>query len=234
MIDLWPAIDLINSTSVRLTEGKYDTKEKMEKSVEDSIRFYSQFKCVKRIHIVDLIGAKAKEVKEFDYIRSLRKVTTKPIEVGGGIRSKQTIENYIYSGIDYCIVGTKGIQDIEWLTHMTHQFPNKLYLSVDAFGEKIKINGWKEDAKLNLFDYVAKIEHLPLGGVIYTDISKDGKLSGPNFDLTGRLALYTSLPVIASGGIRHQEDLFRLESLNVHATIVGKAAHRDEFWEGLS
>ena len=107
----------------------------MEKSVEDSIRFYSQFKCVKRIHIVDLIGAKAKEVKEFDYIRSLRKLTTKPIEVGGGIRSKQTIENYIHSGIDYCIVGTKGIQDIEWLTHMTHQFPNKLYLSVDAFGE---------------------------------------------------------------------------------------------------
>ena len=93
MIDLWPAIDLINSTSVRLTEGKYDSKEKMEKSVEDSIRFYSQFKCVKRIHIVDLIGAKAKEVKEFDYIRSLRKLTTKPIEVGGGIRSKQTIEN---------------------------------------------------------------------------------------------------------------------------------------------
>ena len=90
-------------------------------------------------------------------------MTTKPIEVGGGIRSKQTIENYIHSGIDYCIVGTKGIQDIEWLTHMTHQFPNKLYLSVDAFGEKIKINGWEEDAKLNLFDYVDQIEHLPLG-----------------------------------------------------------------------
>lgn len=73
-----------------------------------------------------------------------------------------------------------------------------------------------------------------MGGVIYTDISKDGKLSGPNFDLTARLALYTSLPVIASGGIRNQEDLFRLESLNVHAAIVGKAAHLDEFWEGLS
>ena len=85
-------------------------------------------------------------------------------------------------------MGTQGIQDVEWLARMTQHFPNKIYVSVDAFGVEIKINGWEEDAKLNLFDYVAKIEHLPLGGIIYTDISKDGKLEGANFELTGRLA----------------------------------------------
>lgn len=107
-------------------------------------------------------------------------------------------------------------------------------MSVDAFGVEIKINGWEEDAKINLSDYVAKIEHLPLGCIIYTDISKDGKLEGPNFELTGRLAYTTYLPVIASGGIRHQAGLQRFEVLNVHAAIVDKDAHQNAFWEGLS
>lgn len=84
MIELWPAIDLIGSTSVRLTEGKYDSEEKMSRSAEESIAYYSQFECVNRIHIVDLIGAKAQHAQEFDYIKSLRRLTTKDIEVGGG------------------------------------------------------------------------------------------------------------------------------------------------------
>ena len=163
----------------------------------------------------------------------MREHTHKPIEVGGGIRTKQTIEDYFNAGIDYCIVGTKGIQDTQWLSEVAHHFPGKIYLSVDAYQEDIKINGWEEDAQLNLFDFVAQIENLPLGGIIYTDISKDGKLSGPNFDITGRLAQFTKLNVIASGGIRHQEDLKRLEQVNIHAAIVGKAAHQSSFWEGL-
>lgn len=234
MIELWPAIDLINSTSVRLTEGKYDSEEKMKRTVEESIDFYSKFDCVTRIHVVDLIGAKAKEVRELDYIKSLRSLTHKPIEVGGGIRTKQTIEDYLNANIDYCIIGTKGIQDTEWLAEMANYFPGKIYLSVDAYQEDIKINGWEEDAQLNLFEFVARIENLPLGGIIYTDISKDGKLSGPNFDITGRLANFTHLNVIASGGIRHQQDLEQLEQVKVHAAIVGKAAHQPSFWEGLS
>ncbi|MDI9230685.1 1-(5-phosphoribosyl)-5-((5-phosphoribosylamino)methylideneamino)imidazole-4-carboxamide isomerase [Staphylococcus caprae] len=234
MIELWPAIDLINSTSVRLTEGKYESEEKMERSVEDSIEFYSQFESVKRIHIVDLIGAKAKEARELDYIKTLRGRTHKPIEVGGGIRTISTIEDYFNAGIDYCIVGTKGIQHPQWLSEIANHFPGKIYLSVDAYQEDIKINGWEEDAQLNLFEFVSQIERLPLGGIIYTDISKDGKLSGPNFEITGRLAEFTNLPIIASGGIRHQHDLKRLEQLNVHAAIIGKAAHHASFWEGLS
>ena len=90
--------------------------------------------------------------------------------------------------------------------------------------EKIRLMDGKEDAKLNLFDYVDQIEHLPLGGVIYTDISKDGKLSGPNFDLTGRLALYTSLPVIASGGIRHQEDFVSIRIVKCSCCYCRKSS----------
>ncbi|MBO1199036.1 1-(5-phosphoribosyl)-5-((5-phosphoribosylamino)methylideneamino)imidazole-4-carboxamide isomerase [Staphylococcus simiae] len=233
MIQIWPAIDLINSTSVRLTEGKYASEEKMTRSAEESIQFYNKFQCVRRIHIVDLIGAKEQKACEFTYINKLRQLTNKDIEVGGGIRTKQQIMDYLAAGINYCIVGTKAIKDIEWLTDMSHLFPERLYVSIDAYGTNIKINGWEEDTALDLFDYVSQINHLPLGGIIYTDIAKDGKMAGPNFELTGKLVQATSLPVIASGGIRHQQDIKQLAQLNVHAAIVGKAAHQPSFWEGL-
>ncbi|MCD8821344.1 1-(5-phosphoribosyl)-5-((5-phosphoribosylamino)methylideneamino)imidazole-4-carboxamide isomerase [Staphylococcus gallinarum] len=234
MIKLWPAIDLINATSVRLTEGKYDSEEKMTRTAEESIQFYNQFQCVDRIHIVDLIGAKKQSSIEQDYIKTLRNLTDKPMEVGGGIRSETTIQQYFDANIDFCIIGTKGIQDLTWLADMAQKYPNRLYLSVDAYRREVKINGWEQDAQLDLFDLVEQINHLPLGGIIYTDISKDGKLSGPNFEITGQLVKATDKHVVASGGIRHQQDLVQLETLGVHAAIVGKAAHDPNFWEGLS
>lgn len=234
MIKLWPAIDLINATSVRLTEGKYDSEEKMPRSAEESIKFYNQFKCVDRIHIVDLIGAKQQSSIERNYIKELRQLTDKSMEVGGGIRSIDTIETYFNDGIDYCIVGTKGIQDLAWLEQMANQYPNRIYISVDAYRRDVKINGWEQDAQLDLFDLVNEIERFPLGGIIYTDISKDGRLEGPNFEITGQLVAASDKQIIASGGIRNQQDLTQLESLGVYAAIVGKAAHNADFWEGLS
>jgi len=234
MIKLWPAIDLINATSVRLTEGKYDSEEKMPRSAEESIKFYNQFKCVDRIHIVDLIGAKQQSSIERNYIKELRQLTDKSMEVGGGIRSIDTIEAYFNDGIDYCIVGTKGIQDLAWLEQMANQYPNRIYISVDAYRRDVKINGWEQDAQLDLFDLVDEIERFPLGGIIYTDISKDGRLEGPNFEITGQLVAASDKQIIASGGIRNQQDLTQLESLGVYAAIVGKAAHNADFWEGLS
>lgn len=234
MIKFWPAIDLINATSVRLTEGKYDSEEKMPRSAEESIKFYNQFKCVDRIHIVDLIGAKQQSSIERNYIKELRQLTDKSMEVGGGIRSIDTIEAYFNDGIDYCIVGTKGIQDLAWLEQMANQYPNRIYISVDAYRRDVKINGWEQDAQLDLFDLVNEIERFPLGGIIYTDISKDGRLEGPNFEITGQLVAASDKQIIASGGIRNQQDLTQLESLGVYAAIVGKAAHNADFWEGLS
>lgn len=233
MIEVWPAIDLIDSQSVRLTEGDYETKEAMARTAEEAVQFYSRYKCVKRIHVIDLIAAKTKQPVEADYIEQLVGLTDLPIEVGGGIRSTETIEDYFNKGVAYVIVGTKGIQDTAWLKTATEQFPNRIYLSVDAYVDEIKVNGWLEETGLNLFEFVKTIEHLPLGGLIYTDISKDGKLEGPNFELTKQLAQATALPVVASGGIRSSDDLKRLEADGVHAAIVGKAANTEAFWEGL-
>lgn len=234
MIKIWPAIDLIDGQSVRLTEGQYETSEKMERSAEESIAFYNQYTCVDRIHIVDLIGAKQQSTSEASYIETLIKHSNKPVEVGGGIRNEETLRAYFNAGVDYCIVGTQAIQNIGWLQEMSTLFPGKLYVSVDAYGRNIKINGWLEKTNLDLIDFSKDIAAFPIGGIIYTDIAKDGKLQGPNFEMTQQLVQAVKLPIIASGGIRHQNDLNQLEAIGVHAAIVGKAAHNPEFWEGRS
>ncbi|AKS66217.1 1-(5-phosphoribosyl)-5-((5-phosphoribosylamino)methylideneamino)imidazole-4-carboxamide isomerase [Staphylococcus coagulans] len=234
MIKLWPAIDLIEGKSVRLTEGDYQTTEVMMRSAEKSIEFYNQFDSVDRIHIIDLIGAKSQRSIEMDAIQRLVQMSQKSIEVGGGIRNKETIQAYLSSGVDYCIVGTQAITDQAWLTEMSHLFPGKILVSVDAKQTAIQINGWTEETVLDVFDYVSQIQHLPLNGIIYTDITKDGKMSGPNFDTTAQLAKNSTLPIIASGGIRHQSDLQQLDKIGVSAAIVGKAANQASFWEGLT
>lgn len=233
MIELWPAIDLINNQSVRLTEGDYDTKELMPRTPQEAIAYYNQFDQVKRIHIVDLMGALHQKPAEDTFIKELIQVSQRPIEIGGGIRSKESIDYYLENGASYVIVGTRGLQDINWLTEMTHLYPGKIYLGLDAKKDQVAVNGWTESVDRTIFDVASQTASLPLGGIIYTDISKDGKMQGPNFELTKQLVSSTPHPVTASGGIRSLKDMRQLEEAGVKAAIVGKAANTEAFWEGI-
>lgn len=234
MIEIWPAIDIIDGKNVRLTEGDYDTKEQMKRTPEEAIAFYATYPQVKRIHIIDLIGAKQESPAEQDTIRQLIAKSTLPVEIGGGIRSVETIQHYFEMGADYLIVGTKGLTDMAWLKSTAEQYPGRIYLAVDAFKEDIALNGWLETSSFTVTDMIQTINDYPLGGVIYTDITKDGKMNGPNFEITEKLIQLSKLPVIASGGVRHAEDIKRLEAIGAHAAIVGKACNKDAFWEGLN
>lgn len=233
MIELWPAIDLINNQSVRLTEGDYDTKELMPRTPQEAIAYYNQFDQVKRIHIVDLMGALHQKPAEDTFIKELIQVSQRPIEIGGGIRSKESIDYYLENGASYVIVGTRALQDINWLTEMTHLYPGKIYLGLDAKKDQVAVNGWTESVDRTIFDVASQTASLPLGGIIYTDISKDGKMQGPNFELTKQLVSSTPHPVTASGGIRSLKDMRQLEEAGVKAAIVGKAANTEAFWEGI-
>lgn len=233
MIEIWPAIDLIDNKSVRLTEGDYATKEEMKRTPEEAIAFYTRYPQVTRIHIVDLMGAVKKQPTSSAYIETLLKKSTVPIEIGGGIRSEKTIRHYLEAGASYVIVGTKGLQDREWLAEMTTRYPGKIYLGLDAKGEKVALNGWTEVSEQTIYEVVESVNDLPLGGIIYTDITKDGKMGGPNVELTGALARLSKHPITASGGIRSLEDIRKLEKSGVAAAIVGKAANTYAFWEGL-
>ena len=113
------------------------------------------------------------------------------------------------------------------------QWP-QIYLGLDAKGELVAVNGWTETGRQTIYDVVEATNPMALGGIIYTDISKDGKMAGPNFELTGKLVELSTHPITASGGVRNIEDIKKLEALGVAAAIVGKAANTDAFWEGLA
>lgn len=233
MIEIWPAIDLIDSKSVRLTEGDYNTSTEMERTPEEAIAFYSGFSMVKRIHIVDLMGALKKGPEESAFIRGLIKNCPLPVEIGGGIRSREIIESYLEAGASYLIVGTRGLKEPEWLSEMANAFPGKIYLGLDAREEMVSVNGWTEETGETIYQVVERSNRIPLGGIIFTDISKDGRMSGPNFELTAKLSRLSVHPVTASGGVRDMDDIMRLDSLGVHAAIVGKAANTPEFWRDV-
>ena len=231
MIELWPAIDLIDGKSVRLTEGDYDTSQPMPRTPEQAIRFYQSFPQVKRIHLVDLMVALKAGPTEMETLAELIRLSELPVEIGGGIRSRETIEAYFKLGADFLIIGTKGLKDPKWLKEMAEAYPGKLYLGLDAKGTEVAVNGWTESIGATIFEVAEEAGRMPLGGIIYTDIRKDGRMAGPSFELTGELAGRCALPVIASGGVRSRLDIEKLEQLGVHAAIVGKAANTDRFWE---
>ncbi|MFD2830467.1 1-(5-phosphoribosyl)-5-[(5-phosphoribosylamino)methylideneamino]imidazole-4-carboxamide isomerase [Corticicoccus populi] len=228
-----PAIDLIDGQNVRLTQGDYNKKTAMKRSPEEAVQFYSAFDSVARIHIVDLMGALKQESLESSLITRLKSYTDLPLQIGGGLRSAETIKQYYDAGIDYFILGTKAITDIKWLTEMTVLYPGRIFVGIDAREDDIYINGWTENSGITIQNYLADIKDLDLAGIIYTDINKDGMVEGPNFESTADINNSTPHKVIASGGVRSKEDLDQLVSLGIEESIVGKASHNDEFWEGI-
>lgn len=228
-----PAIDLIDGESVRLVQGDYTQKSQMPRTPEEAIAFYEQYKQVQRIHVVDLIGAKEQAARESSLVGELKALTNIPLEIGGGLRNRETIELYNQMGIDYFILGTRAIQDVDWLKEMVALYPGRIFVGIDAKDEDIYVDGWTKKSGRQITEYVLEMEELDLAGIIYTDIAKDGMEEGPNVERTAQLQKQTRHLVVASGGVRHQEDLDRLEASGIKEAIVGKAANTDEFWEGL-
>lgn len=229
-----PAIDLIDGESVRLKQGAYEQKSKMPRSPEEAVAFYSQYPQVARIHVVDLLGAKDQKTPEASLVGRLKQLTDIPLEIGGGLRELENLKHYDQLGIDYFILGTRAIMDVEWLREMVALYPGRIYVGIDAKGEAIYIDGWTKDSRREINEYMQEIEQLDLAGIIYTDIAKDGMEQGPNVQRTADLQKMTRHTVVASGGVRNQEDLTRLEAVGILEAIVGKAANTDDFWEGLT
>lgn len=228
-----PAIDIIDGQNVRLTQGDYEQKSAMRRTPEEAIKFYSEYTQVARIHVVDLMGALKQKSLESNMINQLSRLTKLPLQIGGGLRTLETINKYNDIGIEYFILGTKAIMDIKWLEEVTLKYPGKVFVGIDARENDIYINGWTENSGKTIDDYVKVIENFDLAGIIYTDINKDGMGLGPNFENTARLNNMTKHKVVASGGVRNKEDLNKLEKLGISEAIVGKASHSDKFWEGI-
>jgi phosphoribosylformimino-5-aminoimidazole carboxamide ribotide isomerase len=220
-----PAIDLINGKCVRLVEG--DFKQKTEYS-NDPVKIANDFKNAgaKRIHIVDLDGAKSGVSINRKVIKNIKKETGLIIETGGGIRKEDDIKELIDAGIDYAILGTILVENLPLVEKWLDKYKNKLIAGIDARDNIVKTKGWLEGEGLNAIEFGRRIKKAGFTSAVFTDISKDGKLKGANIKGTKEFAINTGLDVILSGGISNIEDVkngAKLDKSGVIGIIIGKA-----------
>jgi len=209
---LIPAIDLKEGQCVRLRQGRMDDSTVFS---SDPVAMAAHWKSqgARRLHVVDLDGAFAGVPRNGDLIRDMVAVMGDvPVQVGGGIRSQQIIDAYLEAGVQGLILGTKAINEPDFLQTMARQYPNKIILGLDARGGIIAIEGWDKDAGLRALDFVQDLAGLPLAGIVYTDIDRDGMMQGLNVQATLALAQAAGIPVIASGGVTELADLAALKT----------------------
>jgi phosphoribosylformimino-5-aminoimidazole carboxamide ribotide isomerase len=220
-----PAIDLKEGQCVRLRQGDMDRATVYSENPADMAKTWQQMGA-SRIHVVDLDGAISGEPKNRDAIVAIVSAVSVPVQLGGGIRDHETISAYFSCGIDRLILGTAALKDPLFLEESCRAWPGRIVVGIDARDGMVCVQGWTEKTSLSVVDLVKKIEHLPLAAIVFTDIKRDGMLTGPNIESTAALARSTHIPVIASGGVSRMEDiegLLTVEQSGVSGVIIGRA-----------
>ncbi|MDB2416946.1 1-(5-phosphoribosyl)-5-[(5-phosphoribosylamino)methylideneamino]imidazole-4-carboxamide isomerase [Pseudomonadales bacterium] len=209
---LIPAIDLKEGQCVRLRQGRMDDSTVFSKDpVAMALHWKSQG--ARRLHIVDLDGAFAGVPRNGELIRDMvSAMGNVPVQVGGGIRTQQIIDAYVEAGVQGLILGTKAVEEPAFLQNMARQYPGKIILGLDARGGVVATEGWDKDAGITALEFVQGLAELPLAGIVYTDIDRDGMMQGLNVEATLALAKAAGLPVIASGGVTELTDLAALKA----------------------
>lgn len=221
---IFPAIDVLNGKCVRLIQGDYNREKIYGDSPVNMAKQWEE-KGAEYIHIVDLNGAKTGESVNKDIISEIARTVTIPVQVGGGIRSLQTIEQYIAVGVSRVIIGTAAINDEAFLKAAIEQFGEKIAVSVDARNGYVATDGWTDTSDVIALDLVKKLEDIGVKTIVYTDIAKDGMLQGPNLAEQQAINDATKMDVIASGGVTTKQDVENLQALNVYGAIIGKALY---------
>ncbi len=219
-----PAIDLIDGKCVRLIQGRYDKQIDYNENPAEQARSFAD-DGAEWLHVVDLEGAKQGRPVNTAAIEAIVAGGNLKVEVGGGVRDEESIRQLLDMGLERVIIGTKAVQDFAWFGEMAEKFSKRLVLGLDARGAKVATHGWIEDSPLTVREFARQAAKLPLAAVIYTDISKDGMMSGPNFERTAALAKAVDIPVIASGGVHSIEDVRRLLPTGVEAAIIGRSLY---------
>ena len=219
---IFPAIDLYEGKAVRLFKGDYN---QMTVYSENPIEIAFEFEKAGAtcIHMVDLEGAKSGETPNIETVKKIASETSLFTEVGGGIRSIETVSKYLDVGIDRVILGTAAVKDEAFLKAAVERYGDRIAVGVDIKDGKVAIHGWLEKSELDAMEFCKKLENLGVKTVICTDISKDGAMQGTNHALYKEMSEKFSLDIIASGGVSSMDDVKRLKKLNIYGAIIGKA-----------
>lgn len=223
-----PAIDLRGGKCVRLRQGDYDQETVFgDDPAAMAARWEEQG--AGRIHLVDLDGAKAGRPINVEAVRAILGRVNVPCQLGGGVRDAATIAAWLDAGVERVIVGTQALKDPDWFRAMILEHPGRLLLGLDARDGKVATAGWLDVSTVDATELALQFDDLPMAGVVYTDIARDGTLEGPNLAATAALAARLRNPVIASGGVAVLDDLQRLAALPLAACIVGRALYDGRF-----
>ncbi len=217
-----PAIDIYDNKVVRLYKGIYENIKIYYENPLD-VFLYFQDIGIKRVHIVDLNAARNGDISinQKSILNLIRYKNSCILEIGGGIRTREIIQYYIDIGIDFLILGTIAVKNPVFVENMLEQFSKeKFIIGVDAINNEVKISGWEENSNINIYDFFKKIQDWKIQQIIFTDISRDGTLEGPNIDLLKEIVHKTNLKVIASGGISSNKDIDDLKKFN-HPNLIG-------------
>ncbi len=226
---IWPAIDILGGRCVRLRQGDYDRKTVYGDSPVDMAERWRS-RGARRLHLVDLDGAKDGTSVNFGAVKELVAAVSPngvECELGGGIRSEATIEALLEIGLTRLVVGTLALKKPDWFAEMAQKYPNKLALGIDARGGMVATDGWLETSATPATELAKRFDGLPVAALIYTDVSTDGMMRGPNVEEALTMARSTSIPVVASGGVTRIDDVKRLAEAGLPACIIGRALYEN-------
>ena len=224
---IFPAIDIKDKKCVRLIKGDFENKTEYEASpVNQAAKFKDHG--FKNLHIVDLDGALTGKTVNFDIIKEIVRKYDFKVEIGGGVRKKESIMQYIDAGVEKVILGSGAIKNKEFLKEACDKFKNKIALGLDAQDGNLSISGWKENLKIKSIDFLKEVNDFGVSRIIYTDINRDGMKTSPNFEETVKIAEISNCPVVISGGVCSIKDIKKAKDLDnkkIEGIIVGKAIY---------
>jgi phosphoribosylformimino-5-aminoimidazole carboxamide ribotide isomerase len=225
-LEMIPSIDLREGKVVRLKQGDYGRQVNYDVDPVQTARSFAQAGA-RWMHLVDLDGAKEGRPVQMGLIARIISSTSLCVEAGGGVRTSDDVRQLLDAGAARVVVGTKAIEDWKWFDKLAHQqaLAHKLVLALDAKDGMVATRGWTQTSGLSAVDVAARITDWPLAAILYTDVSKDGMLQGPNFEATRALAEAGKVPVIASGGVGNIEHVRRLCQLPIWGAIVGRSLY---------
>ena len=224
---LYPAIDLKKGKCVRLLQGKMNKQTIFNNDPLMQAKLFVNEGC-EWLHVVDLDAAKGDESRNVSVLLEIKQKTNLKIQFGGGIRTAERLKSLFDLGIDRAIIGTAAFQDLNFLATSAAKYPNKIWLGTDVLNGKIKIHGWTKDSDLNLDSALEFASKQNIGGIILTDINKDGMMQGPNIEMTIDVASTFGTDVILSGGVSNIKDIEtikELEDKGISGLICGRAIY---------
>lgn len=220
-----PAIDIKYGTCVRLFKGDFSTAEKVAESYMDTALSF-QKAGASWIHMVDLDGAKNAEPQNSEIFIDVAKNTDLKVELGGGIRSLDTVEYYLSNGISRIILGSAAVKNPELVKTAVKEYGEHIAVGIDALNEMVSVDGWLDTSKVNYIDLAKEMQEIGVKHIIFTDISKDGTLSGPNLDQLIKLNNAVNCNIIASGGIHTINDIHSCKANKLYGAICGKSIYQ--------